>query len=141
MRNGSQLLLVAGFLAVSAMIAVSVQAKEGEGAPKAMTMTGEVVKVEASALTLVAKKEGGAGQEKTFAINAGTKVLVQTDEDDIAKGEGGKEKRTPKTREGTMADVKVGQRVAVTYKEDNSATQVLVLRAPKPRAGGEGKEK
>ncbi|MBM4071670.1 MAG: hypothetical protein FJ271_22475 [Planctomycetes bacterium] len=124
-----------GLLFLSAAVTADMLAQE-KGKPRTMNATGVVSKVAADSLTLV--QRGDSGERSTmFAIGAQTKILVQTSDDEVVKGEGGRERKTPKTKEGKAADLKVDQRVTVSYAEAGKADSILVLR-PAPARKKEG---
>lgn len=81
------------------------------------------------------KESGAKAEEQTFALDAKTKIQVESDADETVKGEGGKEGKRAKIVDGTTADLKAGKRVVVTVTDGKTATSVLVPRAPAPRAG------
>ncbi len=118
-------------------------AHEGKRWPKEITISGEVTKVEADSIAILSK--GGdtrPDQTKRVTVDSTAKVLIETDQMESVPGEGGKMKDRPKTAEGSLSDLKVGQRVTVTCTEDAAkALKVLVLRTapPKPSREGEGK--
>jgi len=124
-----------GLLILSAAVPADTVAQE-KGKPRTMTVTGVVSKVAADSLTLVQRGDSGE-RSTTFAIGAQTKILVQTSEDEVVKGEGGRERKTPKTRDAKAADLKVDQRVTVSYAEAGKAASILVLR-PTPARKNEG---
>ncbi len=100
--------------------------------PRAQSISGVVSKIDGSSLTIT--QRGDSGERSTvFAIGAQTKILIQTNEDNIVKGEGGRERKVPKTKEGKIGDVKADQRVTVGFAETGKADSVLILRATPPR--------
>ncbi len=105
-----------------------------KGRPRMQNVTGIVSKVDATSLTVTQRGDGG-DRSTTFTVDAKTKILVQTKDDVITKGEGGRERKTPKTAEGKIGDVKVDQRVAVGFVEAGKAASILVLRPTPPRKG------
>jgi len=114
--------------------------KEGKG-PKLITVSGQLTKVEAAAITVSRKKEGQDVESKIIAVDKDTKILIETDEKEVVPGEGGKVKEKAKVIEGTLADLKVGQRVTVACTEDGSeAVKIFVPRAAPPKQDKEGKE-
>jgi hypothetical protein len=134
-------------VAVAAMLVVAPAAlageKEGKGA-KTLTLTGEVTKLEGNTMTVSVKKgERAAAEEKAIEVSKDTKILIETDQMESVKGEGGKTRERPKIAEGTAANLKVGQRVNVGYTEDAGkavAVKILILRPPAAKTGGEKKE-
>jgi hypothetical protein len=91
-----------------------------------------VSKIDAGALTVTQRGESGE-RMTTFTIGAATKILVQTNEDQVVKGGEGGERKIPKTREGKVGDVKVGERVTVGFIETGKADSIMVLRPTPPR--------
>lgn len=120
-----------GLLLLSAAVTTNMLAQEKEK-PRAMNATGVVSKVDAGSLTVVQRGDSGE-RSTTFVVGAQTKILVQTNEDDVVKGEGGRERKIPKTREGKTADLKVDQRVTVSFAEAGKADSILILRPTPPR--------
>lgn len=118
-------------LFLSAAVTTNMLAQEKEK-PRVINATGIVSKVDAGSLTVVQRGDSGE-RSTTFVVGAQTKVLVQTNEDDVVKGEGGRERKTPKTKEGKSADLKVDQRVTVSYAEAGKADTILILRPTPPR--------
>ena len=127
MKVSHVLLVVAAAMLVLAPLAL---AKEGEGKAKTVTVAGELVNVETGFIAVAVKKgERAAAETKTIAVDGDTKVLIETDEMESVPGEGGKMKQRPKIAEGTLADLKVGQRVMVGCIADGSkALKILVQR-------------
>lgn len=117
--------------AVSIAIATASVGEE-KGKPRAQSAIGVVSKIDGSSLTITQRGDSGE-RSTTFAIDAQTKILLQTNDDDIVKGEGGRERKVPKTKEGKIADVKVDQRVTIGFAKAGKADSVLVLRATPPR--------
>lgn len=112
------------FLSTAAMAEMLAQEK---GKPRTMNATGVVSKMAANSLTLVQRGDSGE-RSTTFVVGAQTKILVQTSEDEVVKGEGGRERKIPKTKEGKAANLKVDQRVTVSYAEAGKADSILILR-------------
>ena len=108
--------------------------KEKERGPKAVVLKGELTAVEANSITVTQKGDKGA-RGTTVAVGADTQVLTETAEDEAAPAEHGETKQKPKTVEGTLADLKVGQWVTVWCTADGAAAvKVLVRRPPPPKA-------
>lgn len=125
-------------MSVAILLTVGLAARaEGEGKPRPKSLSGVVSKVDASSITIAQRGEGGE-RSTAFAIGAQTKILIQTDEDAIVKGEGGTERKIPKTKEAKITDLKADQRVTVTFVEVGKADSVLVQRPAPVRKGGEG---
>lgn len=127
-------LLGLGLFVISVVTLPQTPAQE-KGKPRVMSATGVVSKVDASALTLLQRGDSGE-RSIQFALGAQTRVLVQTGEDEVVKGEGGRERKMPKTKEGKTVDLKFEQRVTVSYTEVGKADSVLVLRPTPPRKEG-----
>lgn len=89
---------------------------------------GEVSKVDDKSITVVQRGDSGARSE-TFSLE-GAKILVETNEDVIIKGDGGREVARPKTVEGKLSDIKAGQIVTLSIKADKLTT-VTVARQKK----------
>ena len=126
-------------LALLAALALSVPAHagEGEGKPKAQTFTGKVTQVGADSITVAKQREGQAAEERNIALNQATKVYLEggaAQEQDQPVLEGGQK---PNHREGTLADIKVGQHVTVKYA-DGVALSVHIHKTPAPKPGKEG---
>jgi len=122
-----------GFALVAmSIVVVADTVGQEKGKPRAQSASGVVSKIDGTSLTIT--QRGDSGERSTmFAIGAQTKILIQTNEDNIVKAEGGNDRKVPKTKEGKIADVKVDQRVAVGFAEAGKADSVLVLRASPPR--------
>ena len=82
------------------------------------SISGEVVKVEGSTLTLAIKQEGGSRQE---TIDLGTATVS-------ARGA------------GKLEDLKVGMRISARVAS-GAAVRIEVIPAQPPRAGGEGERR
>ncbi len=124
-------------IAAAMLLMGAVALAEEKGKPRPQTSSGELTKVEGNALTVTQRGDKGERSE-TFTIAGYTKILIETAEDESVKvkGEGGEKTITrPKVQEGKLADLKVGQRVSVTYAADKKVTQVTGHRPPKPRKG------
>ena len=136
MKLSHVLLVAAAAMLVLAPVAL---AKEGEGKAKTVNISGELAKVDTGWIEVSVKKgEKAAAETKTIAVDAGTKVLIETDQMESVPGEGGKMKQKSKIAEGTLADLKAGQRVVVGCTADGSkALKILVQRVV---AKGGGKE-
>jgi hypothetical protein len=124
-----------GLLLMGAAVTTDMLAQE-KGKPRTMNATGVVSKVAADSLTLVQRGDSGE-RSTTFVVGAQTKILVQTSEDEVVKGEGGRERKIPKTKEGKTADLKVDQRVTVSFADTGKADSILILR-PAPARKNEG---
>lgn len=105
---------------------------EEKGKPRFKSVTGVVSKVQAGSLTITQRGDSGERQSD-FSVGAQTKIAVESHEDTVTKGEGGSERKTPKTRDGTVADLKVDQRVTVRFTEVGKADSVLIMRPAPPR--------
>lgn len=124
-------------MVASVLLVGSVALAEEKGKPRPQTTSGELAKVDASSLTVTLRGDRGERSE-TFTIAADTKILIETAEDETVKvkKEGGERTITqPKVQEGKLSDLKVRQRVSVTYTADKKVTQVTGHRPPKPRKG------
>ena len=151
MRIGYALLLAA---VAGTLVFAGAAAGEERKAPKTLTVSGILASVEGGAITVSFKKDEGRTEgTKTVVVDKETKILIETNEMESKPGEGGKIVQRPKVVEGTLADLKVGQRVTVTCTaETGKAVKVFVNRTPpkenkegeggprpprKPRGGGE----
>jgi hypothetical protein len=136
MRIGYVLLLAA---VAGTLVFAGAAASEERKAPKALTVSGILASVEGSAITVSFKKDEGRTEgTKTVTVDAETKILIETNEMESKPGEGGKIVQRPKVVEGTLADLKVGQRVTVTCTaETGKAIKVFVSRTP-PKENKEG---
>jgi hypothetical protein len=117
--------------AVLAFLAPFAAAQEKEK-QRGQSVAGMLTKVDAISITIARRGDAGV-KEDTFKLVATTKVLIETAEDDTVKGEGGRERKVPKTKEGKTADLKTGQRVQVTANASGEALTIRVLRAAKVR--------
>ena len=123
MKLGYMMLLVA----VGAMLVIAPSAMAGEkgkGHGDKNMVFGEVKAVGTDSITITprVKKDAPVAEDKTITTNKDTKIVTG------AKGE---------EKDGTLADVKVGARVAVTLTEGTTvATKIVVIPA-----GGEHKKK
>lgn len=126
--------LFAASAVTTALALVSIGIAEEKDRPRPKTLTGQVSKIDAGALTVLQRGDSGE-RSTTFTLSPQTKILVQTDADEKIKGGEGGERIVAKTREGKIADVKVEQRVTVSFIETGKADSILVLHAPKPRKG------
>jgi hypothetical protein len=122
-------------LATAVALLGSLARAEEEGKPRPQSLTGLLAKLEAAALTVTLKGDGGERSE-SFAVDANTKIMIQTDQDEQVPGEGGNVRMRPKTVAGKLGDLKAQQRVTVSHL-DKKALEVLVLRVPKARENGE----
>ncbi len=123
-------------LAAVALVALVLPgAAEEKRKPRPRTMTGRVSRMEANSLTVTQRGDKGERSE-TFAVGPKARLWVETAADAEVKGEGGRIRKVPARREGKLAEVKVDQRVTVTFTEPGKADSVLVLR-PRPRKEGE----
>lgn len=116
------------FLALTCTLA-SAQEKEQ---PRGKKVTGAVTKVDTASITVTRRGDSGV-TEDTLKIVASTKVVMETAEDQILKGEGGRERKEPKTKDAKTSDLKTGQRVVVAASANNEAMTIRVLREPKAR--------
>jgi hypothetical protein len=121
---------------------------EEKRVPRPRTMAGVLAKVKDNTLTLTLRGDAGERTE-TFVLAKDAVVKIESQEDETVKvkGEGGNERtiNRPKVIDAKLADLKVGQRVSVTFiqeKEgaDKNAQKVLGHRAAKPRKEGDRKE-
>jgi hypothetical protein len=112
-----------------------------EAAQKTAKFSGLLTEAKDMTMTLTRKKdEGKTTESKTFNVDAqGTKILIETDQMESVPGEGGKTVQRPKVVEGTLADLKIGQQVDVTYLiEGTKAVKVLARRPPSKEGKKEG---
>ena len=135
MRITGVLCLAAAMLVIAPVL----MAGEGERGLKTARFSGKVTAGGGTTLT-VTRKTGGderkpVDESKSFVVNATeTKVFIETDQMESAPGEGGKIVQRPKVVEGTIADLKIGQQVDVTYTVDgNKAVKVFVHRVVPPK--------
>lgn len=140
----SHVLLVV--VAAMLVIAPAAMAADGEKKVKMVTVTGELTKVEAAAITItitVAVKKGEAkvAEEKTIPFDKDMKIMIESAENEPVPGEGDKIKEKAKIIEGSPNDLKVGKRVMVGFTEDGKAIKILVLREKPKGEGKEGKER
>jgi Cu/Ag efflux protein CusF len=93
-----KVLLSAMAITVALAFAMPVRAQEAAKPekPKKHEYTGEITKIDASSITVKKKEE-----EKTFTVGAKVKVVV------------------PGKEAGEMADLKVGDKVTVSYAEED----------------------
>jgi hypothetical protein len=117
---------------VVAALTVSVRAEEGD-TPRSKKVTGEVTAVADGSITMKVTDKDGE-KTVTFTTTAKTQVVIETDEDEVrtVKGPAGETTmRYPKTKEGTRADLKAGQRVTVITPDEKAATNIWIRRAAK----------
>jgi hypothetical protein len=124
MKLGYMMLLVA----VGAMLVIAPSAMAGEkgkGHDK-NAVYGKVTAVGADSITVAVqgKKDAPAAEPKVITTTEKTTIVL------ASKGADGKIEEKP----GTMADVKVDARVAVTLAEDKTAAKVVIM----PAGGGKG---
>jgi len=115
-------------------------APEGERKARQAVFSGRVTAVGPDSITVLRKKGDEKGEESNaFALDAReTKILVETNQMESVPGEGGKTKQRPKVVEGTLADLKIGQQVDVTYiVEGSKAVKVFIRRPAPPRRSKE----
>ncbi|MCX5676503.1 MAG: FecR family protein [Planctomycetota bacterium] len=113
---------------------------EGERKARQATFSGRVTAIGQDTITVLRKKGDEKGEESNaFALDAReTKILIETDQLEAVRGEGGKTMQRPKVAEGAMADLKLGQQVDVTYiVEGSKAVKVFVRRPAPPRRSKE----
>ncbi|MBA4065102.1 MAG: hypothetical protein C0501_15590 [Isosphaera sp.] len=123
----------------AALLCAALAPAQEKDRPRPATTTGEVAKVDATSLTVTQRGDSGV-KSTTFALDAKTKIVLETAEDETVKGEGGERTVTrPKAKDGTAADLKAGQRVTVTHDADKKAAEVVVRRPAKKESGKEGK--
>jgi hypothetical protein len=118
------------------LASVGAQAEEGEGKPKPKSFGGQLSKIEGNSISVLQRGDSGERSE-SFTTDNDTKVLIETDQDETVPGEGGGTRTRPKLAEAKLSDLKVGQRVTVSYLEGGKAVKVIGHRPPKPRVGGE----
>jgi len=115
-----------------------------EQGPKTAKFSGLLTGAQGMTMTVTRKtgsERNPVDESKTFTVSTTeTKVSIETNDMETVPGEGGKTVQRPKVVEGTIADLKIGQRVDVTYIiEGSKAVKVFVRRTPpKGREGGEG---
>jgi len=132
MKTTMTMTLCAMVLALVA--AQSAIAAEGGGKPQVTKQGGTVTKIDATSITISAKSGGekAAAQETTYNLAPTTQFMVQ------AAGGGGGEGKGSNWNNGTIADVKVGDRVVVYYT-GNNADKIEIPTQPAQKKGGEGK--
>lgn len=122
---------VSAFAILSLVSTFNVSGQE-KGRPQSKNLTGAVSKVDPTSLTVL--QRGDSGDRTTlFAISPSTKILLQTNDDETAKAGEGRERKIPKTKEGASSDIKLNQRVTVSFTETGKADSILVLRPMAPR--------
>jgi hypothetical protein len=84
--------------------------------PQMQTFSGAVSTVSSSSLTVVQQKHDQQ-QSETFRIDESTRVLLPAQHDENGK---------PRHVEGSVADLRVGDRVMVGYTEDRLAKKIAV---------------
>ena len=120
-----------GKKAVGVLVLREQAEKKKVKAPQATTsnVTGVLARIDATSLTVTVKKKGTNPEEKTLETGTATKVQIETAEDETTTDRKGRQITRPKLADGTLADVKAGEHVAVTIAEDGKkAVGVLVLR-------------
>ena len=107
--------------------------------PRMRVFGGEITKADGKSVTVLRRGDSGESSQ-TFAITKDTQILLQTDKlEVVGQGEGGEAKKRPVMEKGSPADLQPGKRVTVGTMADNTAVKIVVLPAPKPRKGGEGR--
>lgn len=127
------------FMSLSVMVIVSFVAYSSgqeQGKPRPKSLTGVLSKFDGRSLTVTQRGDSGE-RMTTFAVGDQTKILRQTNEDVSVPGEGGRERKTPKTEAAKTADLKADQRVTVGFIEDGKADSVLILRVTPRKGEGE----
>jgi hypothetical protein len=112
-----------------------------EAAQKTAKFSGLLTGAEGMTMTVTRKTdEGKTTDSKTFNVDAqGTKILIERDQMESVPGEGGKTVQRPKVVEGTLANLKLGQQVDVTFLiEGTKAVKVFARRAAPPKGNKEG---
>lgn len=104
-----------------------VEKGDGKKVARAQRIFGELKSIADGTLVLVARGDGGEKETKV-TTNDRTKVTLETAEDQKFKGEDGKERTRPVRKEGKVADLKPGMRLAVTASADKVAMQIIALR-------------
>jgi hypothetical protein len=125
------------WIAVAAMLVVAPVAlaadRGGKGGDKghAKGTMGELTAVGADSITVAvrAKEKGAAPESKTLAVTADTKVKIQ--KAPAAEGE------KPKAEDGSLSDLKAGQRVMVKCSEDGKTALEILVQPPRAHKGGE----
>lgn len=133
MKHG---VLIASLCAALALAFAGVRgasAAEKKG-PPTHTARGELTKIEGKSLTVTSKGDSG---EKSVTVTAddSTKILLPSDKPAAGGKEGAKGTQHV---EGKLSDLKVGDRVSVTYKDDNTATRIEVGKPQAPKESKEG---
>ncbi|MEI6535682.1 MAG: FecR domain-containing protein, partial [Verrucomicrobiaceae bacterium] len=112
---------------------------KGDKGGRKHNVSGVIGSVDGGSVTLNMKGDGAAHSE-TIKITAATVISIQTDEDEMRAGEGGKEKRVPKTVVGTAGDLKVGMKATASVNSAGEAITITQMRAPKKEGEGEKKK-
>jgi hypothetical protein len=115
-------------------------ATEGERKARQAVFSGRVTDIGPDTITVLRKKSDERTEESNaFALDAQeTKILIETEQMEAVRGEGGKPAQRPKVVEGALGDLKLGQQVDVTYiVEGNKAVKVFVRRPAPPRRNKE----
>lgn len=97
---------------------------------------GELTKVEGQQLTISSKGDSGI-KSLTVTLGKDATIRLETTQDVTTKGEGGKDRTVPKVVDGTVADLKAGQRIVVSLGEQDLVSRVLVRRVDPPKKTGE----
>jgi len=122
------------WIAVAAMLVVAPVALAadhgGKGGAKGTRVFGELTAVAADSITVAvkAKEKGAAAESKTLTVTADTKVKIE--KAPAAEGE------KPQAKDGTVGDLKVGQRVMVKCSEDGKTALEIHVLAPGAHKGG-----
>ena len=120
-------------LAVVALLGGYAFAVEGEAKPKLHEIKGQLTKIEDKTLTITAKADAG-DRVVTVTVDANTKIMVPPTEPP-------KEGEKPAPKEGTLADLAVGDTVAAVYNDQNVALKIMKHPAKPPRTEGKDKPK
>lgn len=135
--RGSLAWMVAAVAAFLILGTASAQDREKPTGPKPVKVTGEIISCTDGVLTVAMRGDSGTRQE-TFRIGEKTGIIVETGETEMVAGEGGVTKPRPKRVAGTTADLVAGKRVVLSAVE-GVGREMVVLRSPVPKEGGERK--
>ena len=110
--------------------------REGEpgGKGRVRNFIGMISKMDGDKMTVTMRGENGERSD-IFTITKETSILIETDQDETVKGEGGDRKKI-KIVEGKLPDLKVGQRVTVSTDQGVRTLTVVIMRMPKQLKDG-----
>jgi len=105
-------------------------AGDREGGARIFKQSGELTAVGGGSISILQRGDK-VQRTSTFTVDGATKVMIESDQMETVRGEGGRTGQRPKIVAGTLEDLKVGQIVEVAADSGGKAVGVLIRR-PKP---------